>query len=141
MHALSRATQHTATHCNTLRRTAICCDTCCNTLQHTLQHAAPRCTTLHHAATHSQYTARHNSCTSLETPCIALQHTATKHTATHCNTLQHTAKHCNTLQHMPPAHSFSQSPTTSSFIQQMMGKPCRFFQPMMKLSAVSFNQG
>ena len=29
---------------------------------------------------------------------IIRQHTATQHTATHCNTLQHTATHCNTLQ-------------------------------------------
>jgi len=29
----------------------------------------------------------------------ALQHTATHHIVTHCNTLQHTATHCNTLQH------------------------------------------
>ena len=29
----------------------------------------------------------------------SLQHTATHHTATHCNALQHTATHCNTLQH------------------------------------------
>ena len=66
-HMQLTATQHTATHCNTLQHTA----THCNTLQHTATH----CNALQHTATH----------------CNTLQHTAP-----HCNTLHHTATHCNT---------------------------------------------
>ena len=86
--------------CDTLQRTA----TCCNTLQHT--------------ATHIQGLAVDWSChVTLTLLPDTLQHTAThcntlQHTATHCNThtgargrleltdsLQHVATHCNTLQH------------------------------------------
>ena len=67
-----------ATHCNTLRYTAIHCNTLRHITTHcnTLQHNATHCNTLQHTTTH---------CTTLQ------------HTATHCNTLQHTATHCNTL--------------------------------------------
>jgi len=57
-----RASNLTATHCNTLQHTA----TYCNKLQHTTTH----CTTLHHTAPH--YTTLH--------------HTTLHHTPTHCNT-------------------------------------------------------
>ena len=48
------------------------------------------------------------------THCSTLQHSAThcntlQHTATHCNTLQHTAAHCNTLQHTA-THEVSWAP-------------------------------
>jgi len=68
--------QHTATHCNTLQRTATHW-THLNALEHTAIHW----NTLQRIATH----------------CNSLQQTAT-----HCNTLdtlQHTATHCSTLQH------------------------------------------
>jgi len=101
----------TATHCNTLQRTA----THCNTLQHTATH----CNTLQHTATHCNtyrdltwWRSRTAHCNALQhtaTHCNTLQHAATHIgiqrgdaqgllTAAHCNTLQHTATHCNTLQ-------------------------------------------
>jgi len=119
--------QHTATHCNTLKHTAVFA-TYCNTLQdtarhcNTLQHTATHCNTLQHTATRNtlHLTATHGThCNALQrtagslcglskssssgaargTHCNTLQHTATLHTTTHCNTLQHTKAHCNTLQH------------------------------------------
>jgi len=74
-----------ATHCNTLRYTAIHCNTLRHITTHcnTLQHNATHCNTLQHTTTH---------CTTLQ------------HTATHCNTLQHTATHCNTLQQHTATH-------------------------------------
>jgi len=75
-HELIMTLHHTASHCNSMQRTA------------TLQHTETHWNTLQHSATHCntlQDTARH---------CNTLQLTAT-----HCNTLQHTATHCNTLRH------------------------------------------
>jgi len=73
--------QHTATHRNTLQRTAHC-DTPQHIATHgTLQDTATHCNTLQHTATHG-----------------TLQHTAAQ-----SNTLQHTATHCNTPQ-QPSSH-------------------------------------
>jgi len=94
---LCNTLQHTATHCNTLQHIAS------HRLQYTLQHIATRCNTLQHtltqiayqkiAMTESSEASRKTSRQRLET----LQHIATQHTATHCNT--HIAIHCHTLQH------------------------------------------
>ena len=79
--------QHTATHCNTLQRTATSprAYRLCEFV--TLFYTALHCNTLQHTATH----------------CSTLQHTAAhcrtlQNTAAHCRTLQHTAAHCNTMQ-------------------------------------------
>jgi len=58
------------------------------------QHTAPRCNTLHHAATHlsrspnprEPYVQRYSHCNTLQ------------HTEPRCNTLHHAATHCDTLQ-------------------------------------------
>ena len=67
----SSALPHSATHCNTLQRTA----TLCNTLQR-------------------KRTSKYSGfCMTAVVDGSALQHCAT-----HCNTLQHSATPCNTLQ-------------------------------------------
>jgi len=121
--------QHTATHCNTLRRqtcmarahqkSSHCnthcntyCNTHCNSLQHTLQHTAV------HTATHCDarqtwlmLIKNHRIATYCNTLQHTLQHTATPDMQRSCLsktiTLQHTVTHtatrcnihCNTLQH------------------------------------------
>ena len=77
------ATQHTATHRNTLPHIT----THCNTLQHTATH----CNLDHHRAPEA---AQHSATHTLQN-CNTLQH----------NTLQHTATHCHTLQPRPPSRS------------------------------------
>ena len=63
--------------------------------------------TLQHTATHCKHTSKYvqdvvlshySSEAAILKSQLANKHTS-KHTATHCNTLQHTATHCNTLQH------------------------------------------
>jgi len=103
---------HTQTHTNTLTRARAqgdieskscwlvrCSDLCTHTNTQTQEHTH----TVHNKSMCSwpvfesatRYTATH---------CNTLQRTAThrnilQHTATHCNTLQHTATHCNALRH------------------------------------------
>jgi len=112
----------TATHCNTLRRTAthfnlrqyrfkkghllptpLHCNTTA-THYNTLQNTATHCNTLQHTATHCntlQHTATH--CNTLQLHAVSYQKWTSTASATalqhNCNTLQHTATHCNTLQH------------------------------------------
>jgi len=99
------ATQHTATHCNTLVATHMRTKRARNHsiqgqwkfLQHvrnSLQLAATPCHTLQHTATHCNTLATHLSTKSarnhsIHCPSKILQHTR--------NSLQHTATHCNTL--------------------------------------------
>jgi len=115
----------TATHCNTLQRTATCSNlhhargkvigsktrpasneygTATNS--NTLQHTATHCNTLQHTPTHCnalQYTAAH--CTTQQPKKLVakldrpVMHMVLQHSATQCNTLQHTATHCNRVQH------------------------------------------
>ena len=80
------ATQHTATHCNTLQYTA----THCNTLQHT--------------ATHVRRDWRNRSSLA-----------RIVHTATHCNTLQHNGTHRNTLHHTCDAMDAIVSPSRTQW--------------------------
>jgi len=86
-HLPDRASQHTATHCNTLQHTA--------THYNILQHTAPQhCNTLQHTATYCP----------VRLAALILQVYTLQHTVTHCNTLQHTATHCNFLQHNAKHH-------------------------------------
>ena len=83
--------QCVAEGCTVLQSVAVCCSVlqcvavCCSVSELTIYLLSPLA--LHqkksHCTTHSKHTATH---------CNTLQHTAT-----HCNTLQHTATHCNTL--------------------------------------------
>jgi len=77
--------QHATTRYNTLRYTAIHCNSKVRGAQLLISHSDDS-VTLQHAATHCtmQHTATH---------CNTLPHAAIP-----CNTLQHTATHCNTLQ-------------------------------------------
>jgi len=83
----------TATHYNTLQRTATHCNTqqLSATLYTTLQHITTRCNTGSATLCNTlQETAR---------DCNTLQHSATL-----CNTMQHSATLCNTLQHAQRVH-------------------------------------
>jgi len=105
--------QHTATHCNTLQRTAT------HRLQHFATYSTPlllplhrdakqhtHCHTMQHTETHRKYTATHCSLpvstllSILPSAVEAFEHIESIFTnAIHCNTRQHIATRCNTLQH------------------------------------------
>jgi len=77
-----------ATRCNTLHRTATCCNTYLLGEQdmdaNPVQHTATHCTTLQHSATHTSKEDRTRA---------LILFNALQHTSTNCNTLLQTATH------------------------------------------------
>jgi len=102
--------QYTATHCNTLQRTATHTSLQKNELEQ--PYSTTQCNTLQHTATHCntlQHTAKHYNTHLFAKKLASWNSLIVQHTATRCNTLQRTAVHCNT-------HLFAKNTSRNSLI-------------------------